>query len=553
MRTSEQTIAAGQTASFTTSAKVKSPSLWDISHPNLYQAETKVIVGGKATDSETVPFGIREFHFDPATGFWLNGRNLKIKGVTLHSDIGSLGMAAPLGAWEHRLTAMRKMGVNAIRTAHNPVAPEFLDLCDRLGFLVMDEMFDQWTVAKNKYDYHLYFPEWHLTDLRDTVRRDRNHPSIILYSAGNEIHDTPNAELARSLLGPMVDAFHHEDPTRLVTQALFRPNVSHDYDDGLADMLDIVGQNYRENEILAAHAAKPTRKIIGTENTHERNAWLPFRDHPEYSGQFIWAGTDYLGESRHWPIIGDASGLYDRTDHPKPDGLERESWWSEQPVVHIARRVAPTQRAPTDPGYEADQYRPRQVVFPDWTPANTSPHTEQVEVYSNCDEVELQLNGKSLGSKPRNANDSPRIWAVPFEAGTVTALGHNANGTQAREELRTAGKPITIRIEVERQKLTSQWDDVAYIRAYIVDDKNTIVTQADNTLSFKIKGPGKLLSTDSGDNADHSGFQKPDRQVFQGNAIAIVRATAGAGNIMVEVSSEGLASASTKLPITPQP
>ncbi len=166
---------------------VKQPDRWDVDHPALYRAKVEALVGGKTVDEEDVSFGIRDAHFEPTAGFWLNGRNLKIKGVALHSDVGSLGMAAPLGAWEHRLAALKALGAIAVRTAHNPVAPEFLDLCDRMGFLVMDEMFDQWTVAKNPYDYHLYFREWCLRDTADTVRRDRNHPSIILWSAGNEI------------------------------------------------------------------------------------------------------------------------------------------------------------------------------------------------------------------------------------------------------------------------------------------------------------------------------------------------------------------------------
>ena len=215
----------------------------------------------------STPIGIREFHFSPDTGFWLNGRNLKIKGVAIHADGGAFGIAVPTAIWERRLIALRALGVNAIRTAHNPPSPEFLDLCDRMGFLVMDEMFDCWTVGKNPYDYHLYFDQWSSIDTRDTVRRDRNHPSIILWSAGNEIHDTPHAELAHGILARLISVFHENDPSRPVTQALFRPNVSHDYDNGLADMLDVVGQNYRENEILAAHDQKPSRSIIGTENT----------------------------------------------------------------------------------------------------------------------------------------------------------------------------------------------------------------------------------------------------------------------------------------------
>ena len=542
-------IPAGHEKRFDVATQVRKPELWDIDHPAQYRLKLTVTSNGKVSDTDPVRFGIREFHFDADTGFWLNGHNVKIKGVALHSDVGSLGMAAPLGAWEHRLAAMRQMGVNAIRTAHNPVAPEFLDLCDRMGFLVMDEMFDQWTVGKNPYDYHLYFKEWYLTDTRDTVRRDRNHPSIILYSAGNEIHDTPRPLIAKPILAALVTTFHENDPTRPVTMALFRPNASHDYEDGLADMLEVIGQNYRTDELLAAHAQKPSRKIIGTEDIHDRATWLAMRDHPEFSGEFIWSGTDYLGESRQWPIIGDASGLYDRTDAPKPDGLERQSWWSDTPVVHIVRRVAPTPLAPTDPGYEAQQYRPRQVVFADWTPANLQPHAEQVEVYTNCEEVELFLNDRSLGSKPRNSDARPIEWSVPFQAGSLHAAGRNGSKACATETMRTAGNPAKLTLTVERARLSNSWDDVAYLRAIITDDHGTRVPDGHATLRFAVDGPGKIIATDNADNADSSGFEHPDRVAFHGAAIAIVRATAAKGNVTVTVSSERLGSASASLPV----
>ncbi len=351
--TSSQTVAAGASAAFAQDLAVSAPDRWDLDHPVLYRAVARVRAGEIPLDDETVSFGIREFHFDAATGFWLNGRNFKIKGVCLHHDGGAVGAAVPLGVWERRLETLRALGVNAIRTAHNPVAPEFLDLCDRMGFLVMDEMFDCWTVAKNPYDYHLYFSEWSKTDTRDTVRRDRNHPSIVIYSAGNEIHDTPKADLAKEILSGLVEVFHQVDPTRPVTQALFRPNASHDYDDGLADLLDVVGQNYRENEILAAHNAKPSRKILGTENQQSADVWRALRDHPAYAGQFLWSGIDYLGESRRWPVISEASGLLDRAGAIKPMGYQRQSWWSEKPMVRIVRRVAAESAGPVDPGYEA--------------------------------------------------------------------------------------------------------------------------------------------------------------------------------------------------------
>lgn len=508
----------------------------------MYRAVVRAIEGKNVLDEESVAFGIREFHFDPATGFWLNGRNFKLKGVCLHGDAGGLGAAVPLAAWERRLNTLRSLGVNAIRTAHNPPAPELLDLCDRMGFLVMDEMFDCWTVAKNPYDYHLYFREWSQTDTRDTVMRDRNHPSIILYSAGNEIHDTPNAALAKDILSGLVSVFHATDATRPVTQALFRPNVSHDYDDGLADLLDVVGQNYRENEILAAHEQKPTRKIIGTENQMGRQVWLALRDNAPYAGQFLWAGIDYLGEAGRWPSIASSQGLLDHTGAVKPMALERQSWWSEKPVVHIVRRVAAERRAETDPGYEGAQRRQMQTLFADWTPENLAPHEENVEVYSNCSEVELSLNGKTLGAKALPPDASPRVWRVGFEPGSIAATCKNG----PREELRTAGKAARIAVSAERTRLRNEWDDVVYVTASVTDEHGAIVPGSDAGVTFDIAGPGVIAAVDSGDNTSHQPFQAKTRRVYNGWCVAAIRA-AGAGRISVRASANGLAAGSVTI------
>jgi beta-galactosidase len=415
----------------------------------------------------------------------------------------------------------------------------------------MDEMFDCWTVAKNPYDYHLYFRDWSLTDTRDTVLRDRNHPSIVVYSAGNEIHDTPNAELAKGILKGLVDAFHQADPTRPVSQALFRPNASHDYDNGLADLLDVIGQNYRENEILAAHAAEPTRKILGTENQHGRSVWLALRDNPPYSGQFLWSGIDYIGESRLWPNVISGSGLLDHTGAIKPAGYERQSWWSDQPMVHIVRRVAPRQgpegTPPVDPGYEQTVRRMVQTLFSDWTPASAAAHEEDVEVYSNCEEVELVLNGKSLGSKPHPADDAPRNWRVPFEAGAIRAIGRNKGQTVATHELRTAGKPAKIMLAADRGRLARDWDDVVYVTASVVDANGVLVPGADQLIAFRTTGPGVIAAVDSADNASHESFQASERHAFQGQCLAIVKARAGSGRIAVTASSPGLASATVNI------
>ena len=541
--TKTQSVPAAATAILAQDIVVKNPQRWDLDHPQLYRAVARIRDGKTTLDDETVTFGIREFRFDPDTGFWLNGRNFKLKGVCLHHDASAFGAAVPLRAWERRLETLKQLGVNAIRTAHNPPAPEFLDLCDRMGFIVMDELFDCWTVAKNPYDYHLYFKDWSLIDTRDTVRRDRNHPSIVIYSAGNEIHDTPKPDLAKPILTSLVATFHQNDPSRPVTQGLFRPNVSHDYDNGLADLLDVVGQNYRENEILAAHQQKPTRKILGTENRHESTVWVALRDSAPYAGQFLWTGIDYLGESPRWPTMSHNSGLLDLTGTIRPIGFQRQSWWSNQPMVFITRRVAPTALSPTDPGYEPDLQRRQQVLFADWTPVNSSSHDEKVEAYSNCVQVELLLNGKSLGQKSRPADDSPRTWMVPFVPGTLKAVGTNSGRVVASYELRTAGKPAAIALAADRNVLTPVWDDVVYVSATVVDENGVLVPNAGDLITFKIRGPGVIAAVESADNNSHEPFQASERHAFQGGCFAIIKATAP-GKITIEASASGLKSSS---------
>ena len=549
--TSVQSIPAGQAYTFAQLIPVARPDRWDIDHPVLYRAVVDVLDRGHAVDQDAAAFGIREFHFDPATGFWLNGRNFKIKGACLHAEYGAFGAAVPLDAWRHRLEALRELGVNAIRTAHNPPSPEFLNLCDQMGFLVMDEMFDCWTVGKNPYDYHLYFDQWATTDTRVTVMRDRNHPSIILWSAGNEIHDTPHALRAHWILAALLEVFHEYDPSRPVTMALFRPNASHDYDNGLADMLDVVGQNYRENEILAAHQQKPSRKIIGTENGHSREAWLALRDHPAYAGQFLWSGADYLGEAHVWPYIANSSGLLDRTDFPHPIGLQRQSWWSAAPMVRIVRRVAPAARGPVDPGEATDAKRPHQVLFADWTPANPAAHTEDVEVYSNAETVELFLNGKPLGTENIHADASPRTWQVPFAPGTLRAVATNAGHVVATDELRTAGAPARIVLTADRSRIAQGWNHVDYLTATVVDAHGVVVPSASNLITFSVRGPGNIAAVDNGDNTSHESFQADHRSAYEGRCVAFVRTEASQGQVEVTASAPGLQSGTVSLTALP--
>jgi len=541
-----QKIAARQTAVFQQELALANPRLWGLDNPKMYSAVCRVRTAGATLDDCRTPFGIRDAHFEAATGFWLNGKNIKLKGVCLHADGSAFGAAVPLDIWERRLRILRGLGANSIRTAHNPPDPEFLDLCDRMGFLVMDETFDCWTVAKNIADYHLYFEDWSKTDARDTVRRDRNHPSIILYSAGNEIHDTPNAELSKRILAGLVAVFHENDSTRPVTQALLRPNATHDYDDGLADLLDVIGTNYRDTELLAAHAARPSRIIVGTENHHDRAAWLAVRDNAPYSGQFLWAGIDYLGEAPLWPLVSSNSGLIDRTGSPHPQALERQSWWAAGPVVHIARRVRPATSRGTDGAAPAAaaNYRLRPPeVFADWTPSNAQPHDENVEVYSNAEQVELFLNGQSLGSKPLPADASPRVWTVPYGAGTLRAAASNQGAVVASEELRTAGRPAAIVLACDHATIAPSYDSVATVEATIVDANGVVVPDAADLLSFTVAGPGIIAAVDSGDHRSHEPFRSTQRAAYQGRCVAFVRASASSGQITLSATAPGLAAA----------
>jgi beta-galactosidase len=308
--------------------------------------------------------------------------------------------------------------------------------------------------------------------------------------------------------------------------------------------LDVVGQNYRESEILAAHQQKKTRKILGTENGHERTMWLPMRDNAPYAGQFLWSGIDYLGESRQWPTVAYNSGLLDRTATPRPLAFQRQSWWSNQPMVYVARRVAATPALPTDPGYDPAGERRPQVLFSDWTPRNPGPHEENVEVYSNCEQVELFLNGKSLGGKSKPTDDSSRNWKVPFAAGTLKAVGTNNGRLAASYELRTAGKPAQILLAADRSAIAPVWDDVAYVNVTVVDDHGVLIPNAGDLITFGIKGPGVIGAVDSANNNSHEAFQAHQRKAFQGRCFAMLKAKASAGQITLEATAPGLKSSS---------
>jgi beta-galactosidase len=559
-RSTDLSIAAGRTETLSAEATLASPERWDMDHPALYRAIVRVANARGVLDEDSVTFGIRDARFEAETGFWLNGRRVKLNGVAIHADGGAVGAAVPLAVWEQRLTALRALGVNSLRMAHNPPTPEALDLMDRMGFLVMDELFDQWNVAKTPHDYHFYFSDWHRRDTRDIIRRDRNHPSIILWSAGNEIHDTAYPLQSQASLRSIMAGIRAEDTTRPITLALFRPNVTGDYHNGLADMLDVVGQNYRENELIAAHEQNRARRIVGTENGKGRANWVAVRDYEPYSGMFLWTGVDYMGEAdrRRWPFVSNAAGLLDRTGDIKISGMERASWWATTPVVHVVRNAAPPAAQPATPvtpiPTEVAVSTPPapNTLFNDWNPADLGPHPETIEVYSNCANVDVLLNGRSLGAKPLPADASPRQWAVTFERGDVRARCLDADANGAEDVLRTAGAPARIELSLDgATSVGAQFDDLGFVRARVVDRNGVIVPGADTTIRFTVSRAGALVATDNADDTDHTLYASPERRAFRGRALALVRAAEGAsGAFTVTASARGLRSATLSVPIT---
>ncbi len=530
-------IPAGQALEYRKEIEVSNPQLWGLENPHLYSALTQVRSADNILlDEEITSFGIREFRFDAATGFYLNGENMKIKGVCLHHDGGAMGAAVPLRVWEKRLELLRSIGVNAIRTAHNPFAPEFYSLCDRMGFLVMNETFDTWYAKKNHadYGYQKYFKDWWEADTRDIVMRDRNHPSIIIYSVGNEIRDNLDSKEGFKIFTEQRDLVHRLDPTRPVTLALFRPNQAKVYQNGFAELMDVVGQNYRENELVQAHLDKPERKVIGTENGHTRQAWLAMRDNPFMSGQFLWTGFDYLGEA-DWPELSHDYGVFDRTGGKKPRTFQRQSWWSDEPMVHVVRK---------------ERNAGSGEWVSDWTPADYDTYDmAHLEVYSNAEEVELFLNGKSLGSKTKPEDDSPRNWQVTFEKGTIKAVGRNGGKEVAVHEMTTAGEPAAIVLKADKTSLTHDWEDVSFVTATVVDEKGIPCPNADPKISFTITGAGKIAAVDNANRESHDPFQVSERRAYRGEAIAILKATAPEGKLQLKASAPGLKDGSVTIKV----
>ena len=513
-------IGAGLQTEISGSIDIKNPHLWSIDDPYLYTLEVSVMEGRKQLDTETVTTGLRTIRFDNEKGFFLNGQNIKMYGVCLHSDAGALGTAVPASVWEYRLQQLHKLGVNAIRMAHNPADPALMDLCDRMGFLVMAESFDTWNTPKNHAEkgYNLFFDEWWEADTRAMVEQARNHPSVVIYSVGNEIRDNLNNEQGFDKYRKQQDLVHSLDNTRPVTMALFRPNSSGVYRNGFAEMMDVVGQNYRVDELKAYHDAHPEKAIIGTENTHDVQSWLMLRDDPSLSGQFLWAGIDYLGEAA-WPQVMWSTSLLDVTGGVKPAGLQRASWWTKEPMVAFARH--------------ADNNGAGALVS-DWTPADMDTYDQAViEVYSNCQEVDVWINGEPQGRRPMPDNAHPAVYNVNYDQGIISIRGYNDGVLVAKCDSVTVGDPTHIGIEKNGGKAGTGFDDVEILSVFIADAEGNICPNYDRTIELKVEG-AQLIAVDNADVLAHETSHKSAVfNTYQGRMTAYIRRTSATGKVTI--------------------
>jgi beta-galactosidase len=568
-------LTAGQSAELQQQLAVAAPRRWSVATPTLYTLRSVVLDGTRAVDDYTTPFGIRTIEYDKDRGFLLNGERVKMLGVNLHHDGGAVGAAVPERVWERRLEILKQMGTNAIRTAHNPPAPEFLDLADRMGFLVMDEAFDEWTGGKVAEGYNKYFGEWSERDLVDFLRRDRNHPSVVLWSLGNEIAEQsqPGGEI---VLRRLMDIAHREDSTRPVTTgndhiAADPPRATVEF----LSALDIVGYNYvdrwHERRELYAEQDRhdhPEWRMIGTESVPAGNAfggvyslgddpkvvrpnytagmiraealWKWVATHDYFAGDFMWTGIDYLGESR-WPSKGFAAAPIDIAGSPKDSYYLYKSLWSSEPVLHL---------------------------FPHWNWPGREGQTIPVLAYTNCNAVELFLNERSLGEKRLefpmqgtsggwNTYERPQVfptttdlhlaWDVPYEAGILRAVGKRAGDTVCQAEVRTAAAPAALRLSVDRDTVAADPRDVAHIAFEIVDARGIVVPTADSLVRFVVEG-GSLVALDNANMHDHTSYQSDSKRAFNGKGLAIVRASR-AGIVRVSASADGLRSATVEITV----
>ena len=565
--TKESTIELADTKTIAQDFSVENPNLWSPDSPNMYQLETKIFAADKLLDTYTTPFGIRSIELRGSKGFFLNGKSIKFKGLSNHHDAGPVGAAVPNDVLYHRLKMVKEMGCNALRTTHNPFAPEFYTMCDTLGIMVMNEAFDGWWTPKAKFDYGNYFDKWWKTDLTDFIKRDQNHPSVVIWSIGNEVRGF-TAEQQKEI----IDYAKTIDATRPYTQG-------RGYSAPHIDIAGFNGHGEYRGGLEKFHKKNPNKPIIGTEITHTlqtrgvyrtqtwyrtkdnpapwekpgqfkkmepkvfkipnlsdkevfpgitkkyqssydnsivrigvRDEWKRVEEYDYYMGNFRWTGFDYLGESFGWPARTANFGIIDLAGFPKDHYYLYQSIWSNQPMVHL---------------------------LPHWTHPGKEGVKVPVVVYTNCERVELFLNGKSLGEKAMTA-DKQIVWQVPYQKGTLKAVAKNSGKILATTHHTTAGKAAKILLNTDRVNVKANQTDVIRVELNIADTDGNLVPNANNLMQFELKGPAKIIGVENGDILDMNPHKVNYRKAFNGKCLLLLQTTATAGEISISANAEGL-------------
>ena len=584
---SEKTFTLSKESTIESKLLVPNPILWDVNNPHLYTANTILLKNGTQIDDYQTTFGIRSIKFSQENGFELNGKQIKFKGVCLHHDLGPLGSAVNYRATQRQLEIMKEIGVNAIRTSHNPPSPEQLELCDKMGILVQVEAFDEWKLGKVENGYNKFWDEWHERDLRDMIKRDRNHPSVVMWSIGNEIREQQNKKGAK-VAQHLVDICHEEDSTRPVTAGF--NNYPQSVKNGLAETLDLVGFNYKPTQYYKMIKNNPNFIVYGAETAstvssrgvyhlpvknYDRHESLqvssydiispPWAYPPDFEtyaqeqmphslGEFVWTGFDYLGEPTpyngrdnethgkwggDWPSRSSYFGIVDLSGFPKDRYYYYQSRWTEKPMVHI---------------------------LPHWNWEGSKHKNIPVYCYTNADEAELFLNGKSLGKKvmgvdkttipaefawwkkPQKTWDSPyRLnWNVKYEPGELKVIAYKDGKPVAEKIIVTAGTSAQINLIPDRKAIDADGNDLSFITVKVEDKNGNFSPLADDLISFKIEGPGTIAAVGNGNAASIEPFQANYRKAFNGLCLLVIKSKKGEkGNIKITAFSENLKTANT--------
>lgn len=551
---SKLTISAGEQKEIKAEVEVNLPQLWSCESPSLYKAITQTYQNGQLVGREENTFGIRKISFDVENGFQLNGKTVKLKGGCFHNDNGPLGSKAYDRAEERKVELLKASGYNAVRCSHNPPSPAFLDACDRLGMLVMDEAFDMWNKGKNPYDYHLYFKEWWQRDLESMVTRDRNHPGIIMWSIGNEIPER-GEELGAKTSEMLVKVVKNMDPTRAVTAAV--NDLTPDKDPYFAT-LDVSGYNYavfREGGIDVYekdHQRIPGRIMLGTESRPMQafGSWEMVEKHPYVIGDFVWTAWDYIGEAsigwRGYPQNADFypwnlafCGDIDICGWKRPQSYYRDALWTANKLAMFVKSPLPSFKE--SPGRSIKWDWMDMVAEWNWKGYENKPM--EVSVYSSCERVELFLNNRSLGIKSTNrATKFIASWMVPYQAGELKAIGYTGDKMVQTSILRTADKPVKIKMTADNTQLKADGQDLSYITVELTDSKGRVNPNAANLVNFSVTGDAQIVGVGNGNPMSLESCQLPQRKAWKGKCLVIVKTGKKPGKITVTAQSAGLAS-----------